>query len=118
VTNRTVYTDREKLDIVEQVLDAERAGRERYEPCLFRDDELPILKSICSDLRARMAAHSAATPSNKVLNALSFQINSGMKAKAALGYMEVGHHQAIAEALVLHWATVRLALEQHANGGG
>ena len=113
MTNRTVYTDREKLDIVEQVLDAERAGRERYEPCLFRDDELPILKSICSDLRARMA-----TPSNKVLNALSFQINSGMKAKAALGYMEVGHHQAIAEALVLHWATVRLALEQHANGGG
>ena len=107
MTNRNVYSDDEKLEVIEGILDADRDGNLD----IFQLDEREILKAICSDLRARMA-----TPSNKVLNALSFQINSGMKAKVALGYMEVGHHQAIAEALVLHWATVRLALEQQING--
>jgi hypothetical protein len=110
VTNRMVYTDAEKLEVVEMILDRTRSAHPGGKIIPPQGVEVEILKSICVDLRMRSAA-----PSNKVLDALAFQINSAMKARVRLGYVEVGHYQAIAEALILHWPTVRVALE-HING--
>jgi hypothetical protein len=65
-----------------------------------------VLKAVALDLRAR------SQPSTQVFEALDFQVRSALKAKARLGYIEMGNHQAVSEALLAHWSTVSAALER------
>lgn len=105
-----VYSDQEKLETLERVLDQSRYHEATRE--LFSREDRLILKAICADIKARDPAIG-----NRVLDAISFQVNSAALAKARLGYLDVGHHQALAEALLAHWPAVRVALEKSNQRG-
>jgi hypothetical protein len=67
---------------------------------------LEILKEIHADLRARKPGAAI-----KALQALEFQVDQARKAKARLGYVDVGHHQALGNDVLAHWPVIRRGLE-------
>ena len=99
-------TDAEKIYVVESIIEDLKA-RAPF------DTRLPELKKLATFLRAQ---RPSSVP--KVLEALEFQVCSALRSKARLGYIEVGHWQAIAEGLLAHWPVVRKALEKFGEEDG
>lgn len=97
-------TVEEKIDVVETLIEEYRWARNVETAPEHRI--YGALKEIATDLRA-------ATPAarSKVVDALRFQVDSAKRGKARIGYMEIGHMQALAEAVLAHWAVIKLALE-------
>ena len=98
-----VDDDAEKLAVLERVI----AGARSCNPAVFvvKPGDIDALKAICSDIRARSPAAA-----NKALEAIGFQVDSAIKCKRHLGYIEVGHAQALADRVLAHWVVLRLAL--------
>ena len=102
---RRMFTDEEKLEVLEDILDETRTSG----TWSCDEDEADVLKSICAEIRA------GSKPPSQTLEALSFQVNAATRTKARIGYVEVGQFQAVAEGLIAHWPVVRLALERLAE---
>lgn len=103
------FTDAEKLDFVERLIVHWRKEARAQLRADGGKDWL-ILKSIAADLRAK-----SPDVKNRALFALGIQIENARAAKARLGYIEVGHMQAMAEALMAHWPAVKKALSRDAE---
>jgi hypothetical protein len=97
-----IFTDEEKLGVVERILD----GLRQDGGWLPEAGDCEILKSICADFRARSPAAI-----DKAIDSLEFQVHSATRAKARLGYVEIGHYQAIGDRVLAHWPVIRPALE-------
>ena len=99
-----VYTDADKMKAVDLIIrDLRWAANDSALP---ENWTLGALKALYADLHA-----ATPTASNRVLDALDFQINSAMKSKARLGYIDAGHHQAVSECALAHWPAIRHALK-------
>jgi hypothetical protein len=100
-----IFTTEEKLAEVEQLVENFRWSRRYPEDPEYQT--YLVLKAIAEDLRAPLPATQ-----NKALEVVGFVVNAAMRSKAQLGYLEVGHQQAIADRVMKYWGTIRSALEQ------
>ena len=96
--------DAELLVEVEALIEDLRWAR--GDPAVPEHRKWLALKQMARDIRAR------STPPTRAVDAVIFQVQSGMKARTRLGFIDPGHHQAISEAVIAHWPTIRLALER------
>jgi hypothetical protein len=95
-----------KLAVLENIIVAMR-----YKPAVkLTSHDVAIIKQIADDVRATIAEKQS-----QVTEALAFQVQSALKCKARLGYIDVGHQQAVANGLLAHWPVVRRALEMMAG---
>lgn len=100
MSNRAAITDQAKIALLETLI--ERHRDQRGNP----DSGYWILKALAADARARTPASTS-----KALSALSFQVETLARQRMRIGYAEVGHMQAVAEAVMAHWPAIRRALE-------
>lgn len=100
------FTDDEKLSVIERILDDLRTQSGWFPMPGDRE----VLKAVCMDYRNRQPETA-----NKAIEVIEFQINSAMRSQAQLGYLDVGHAQAVAERALKYWPTIRRALEQSAK---
>lgn len=98
------FTPEEKLAVVERMIEAHRWARSA--PGTKEQETWLALRAIASDVRATLP-----TAPGRTLQALSFQVDSARRSRARIGYLDVSHQQAVAEALLAHWLVVRRALE-------
>lgn len=91
----------EKILLVERLIQ----DKARSTPGTPEHRRHEVLKSIAADLRTQLQKTN-----HVALQALSFQVTSARRQKARIGYLEVGHQQALAEAVLAHWPAVRQAL--------
>ena len=105
-----LYSNADKLAAVESVIEMLRWARD--DDTVIEHDIWLKLKATAADLRARLDEAPGRT-----LDALAFQVNSALRAKARVGYIDVGHQQAIAEAFIAHWPVVSHALEKVGEQG-
>ena len=97
------FTDEQKIEALERAIIGERQATG------VRNE---VLAAVAADLRAATAERVSGT-----LRSLQFQVDSARRSKARLGYMDVGHQQAMAEALLAHWPAVRAALKRFEEQG-
>ena len=98
-------TVEEKIAAIERMIEEGRHARSSPDESTHR--AWLVLKSIAADLRAqRPQAPSAA------LQSLEFQVDSARRWKARIGFVDIGHHQAVSECLLANWTVVRKALER------
>ena len=99
------FSDQDKLAAIEEMIASLRWAKN--DEALPEHRLLMILKEIDRDVRARDPATTSRT-----LQTLAFHVDAATRAKARVGYLDAGHAQAVAEALMAHWSTVRRALER------
>lgn len=97
-------TSAEKLALIEDMI--ERFRWARSAPSAPEHGVWLKLKAIASDMRAVLG------DANPVRLALEHQINAAARHKARIGFITIGQHQAIAEALMAHWSVVDIALRR------
>jgi hypothetical protein len=102
--NKPPFTVEDQIGAVERLIEDLRWARN--DPTVPEHRTYTILKSLATDLRARLDGAS-----NRTLDALAFQVESATKAKARIGYVEVGHHQAVSECVMANWPVIKRALE-------
>ena len=93
-----------KLATVERLIEDFRWARS--DPMVPEHQTYNALKALAVELRAQ-----SPRASNKALQVLSMPIEHAQRFKACMGYIDMGHHQAISEALIGQWPVVRRALE-------
>ena len=95
----------EKLAIVEDLIVVFRWARHHPDEPAHRS--WLALKEIASDLRAPLPETKT-----RALHALGVQVDVARRFRERVGYIEVGHMQAMAEALMAHWPAISRALAE------
>lgn len=103
-----MISDDDKLAAVERLIEDFRWARK--DPAVPEHATYLALKAIATDLRAPKVEAKG-----RALQSLGFQVDAARAFKARIGYVEVGHMQAMAEALMAHWPAVKKALSREAE---
>jgi len=94
----------DKLACVEAVIEGYRdaARRPTSDPSIKVLYE--TLKAIALDIRAARAA--TGQDGGHIFAVLKGQVERARRSKAQLGYLEIGHQQALANAMIAHWTVI------------
>ena len=101
---RAEFSPEAKLEVIEHLIETTRLARSN--PELAEHHIHLVLKALARDLRAALPGAAGAT-----LSTLEFAVNAARRSQAQLGFLEVGHQQAIATRVLAHWPVIRLALQ-------
>ena len=100
-----IFTTADQLQVTETLIEGLRWAR-AAEPEPPERRIWLVLKSIAASLRGR-----APDANQKTLRALSYHVRVALRGKARIGYLELGHMQALSENVIAHWPVIEAALK-------